>query len=83
MELFGVVPDAEIFSDDIGGRIMNGAMAVTKTRRSSDGTAIHNQRFISVFVPTNAYSRCLRGDSKGLPIFSWVSQVMLGDGERL
>ena len=34
--LFGVVPDVEIFTDDIGRRMMNGAMAVTKTHRSSD-----------------------------------------------
>ena len=81
--LFGVVSDAKICRDDITRRIMDGAMAVTRTRRSSDGTEIQSQRFISVLVPTNAYSRCLRGDSKSLPIFSRVSQVMLGDDDWL
>ena len=83
LELFGVFPDAEIFTDEIGRRMMNGAMAVTKTCRSRDGTEVHGQRFISVFATSYAYSRCLRGDSKSLPIISRVSQVMLGDGEWL
>ena len=83
LELFGVVPDAEGSRDDIGRRILNGVMVVTKTRRSSDGTEIHAQRFISVLVPTYAFSQCLRGDSKSIPLISRVSQVMLGDGEWL
>ena len=62
---------------------MSGTMAVTKALRSSDGTDVHSQRFISNSVPINAYSRCSRGGSESLPIVSRVSQVMLGDGEWL
>ena len=56
-------------------------LAVTKTRRSSDGTEVHSQTFVNVFAPTDAHGQCLPADSKSLPIISRVSQVTLGDCE--
>ena len=80
--LFGRVSKDELFHNQFGVPVLNGAMGVDKPK-VIDGKTVNLLRFISNFVPINQYLRKLRGDSNLLPSVTQLSLVLLQDGELL
>lgn len=72
------VHESKIFRNQFGELVLNGAMAVAKLK---DGKAL--QRFISCFGPINYYMRDLGGDADTLPQASFISRIILSEGEEL
>ena len=64
--MFAEVPEEAIFRNNLGQKVLAGAMGVDKLKDTSDGP-VHLLRFISILTPTNAYMRKLRGDARALP----------------
>eukprot|EP00435_Cladocopium_sp_Y103_P019019 s3102_g4.t1 len=58
--------DQDVFRDHNGVKVLNGAAAVKKVKRIGGETRCL-QRFISNFIPVNAYQRHLAGGDKHLP----------------
>ena len=80
--LFRMVAEENIFRNERGDLILNGAMGVDKIK-VVDGVEVHLLRFISNLIPINHYLRKLRGDSQLLPSVTQLSLVLLEDGEVL
>lgn len=80
--LFGEVPEDQVFRNQHGELVLNGAMGVDKikTIRGKEEMCL---RFISNFIPINSYLRKLRGDSKLLPCVTQLGLLLLDDGELL
>lgn len=72
------VAENKIFRNQFGEMVLNGAMAVEKVK---NGKAF--QRFISCFGPINFYTRDLGGDADTLPQASFLSRIILSEGEEL
>ena len=64
--MFCSVPEEEVFCNQFGTKVLNGAMCVDKFK-TVDGESVHVLRFISNLTPINSYMRKLRGDEKNLP----------------
>ena len=72
--LFTICPEEDIFRDQHGNLVLNGAMPVRKPKVVKDpihgDKTIDLQRFITVMCPVNAYLRRLRGASHTLPFLA-------------
>ena len=79
--MFAECPEEEIFRNQYGDMVLNGAMGVDKPKEQSDGIVLWLLRFISIVTPLNAYSRKLKGDSCLLPQASHLSATVLHDDE--
>ena len=80
--LFAEVAEADIFRDQHGALVLNGAMGVDKYKMV-DGVEVHLLRFISIFVPINSFMRRLRGDSDFLPYLNQLGSYLLGPDDEL
>ena len=80
--LFGEISEEEIFRDQHGEVVLNGALGVDKVK-TVNGIEKMCLRFISNFIPINSYLRKLRGDSKLLPCVTQLGLILLEDGELL
>lgn len=80
--LFGEIAEEEIFKDQHGNVVLNGAIGVDKVK-TVNGVDKMCLRFISNFIPINSYLRKLRGDSKLLPCVTQLGLILLEDGELL
>jgi hypothetical protein len=78
--IFTEIPEEEIFRNQLGDMVLNGAMGVDKFKEV-DGVMVHHLRFIANLTPTNAYMRKLSGDSALLPQASHLSMMVLGPDE--
>ena len=76
--MFVPVDVADIFRNQFGDLVLNGAMGVDKYKDSE-----HQLRFISILTPLNAYMRKLCGDSWLLPQASVLSSLFLDLDEQL
>lgn len=72
------VADEDIFKNQFGHYVLNGAMAVDKFK---NGRRL--QRFICCFTPLNLYTRDIEGDASTLPSASFVSRFILSKDEVL
>ena len=80
--IFGKASESELFRDQFGNPVLNGAMGVDKPKEVNGKTEVF-LRFMCIFVPINAYLRRLRGDSSLLPYLNQLSLVVLEEGEVL
>ena len=80
--LMAEVPEQDIFRDQHGQLVLNGAMGVDKPK-VIEGKTVMLLRFISILVPANAYLRPLRGDSGALPYLNQLSLALLDEQEEL
>lgn len=78
--MFAPVEEGEIFCNQFGQKILNGAMAVDKAK-VIDGVERTLQRFICILTPINAYMRKLRGDAWTLPQVHQLGCKLLSEGE--
>ena len=76
------LPESEIFKNNLGERVMAGAMGVDKVKEV-DGRRVNLLRFTCILTPINAYMRRLEGDSWTLPQGSLLSSLILNEGEFL
>ena len=81
--IFEFVAESEIFRDQHGRMVLNGAMGVDKEKDLPDGTVLDLLRFISILCPINAYMRRLRGDVHALPYLHQLSLILLGPEEHV
>jgi hypothetical protein len=78
--MFCQIPESELFKNQFGDFVLNGAMGVDKFKEIN-GKMEHQLRFISILTPLNCYSRKFQGDSWLLPQASFLSHVVLGEDE--
>jgi hypothetical protein len=78
--IFCHVPESEIFTNQHGDLVLNGAMGVDKFKEVN-GVLEQQLRFIAIFTPLNVYSRKFPGDSWLLPQAPFLSQMILGEDE--
>ena len=74
------VPEEEIFRDGDGNMVLNGAAAVKKLKKIG-GETKQMQRFISNFIPTNAYQAHVEGGDQDLPYLGQLTLLEQEDGE--
>jgi hypothetical protein len=74
------VPEEDIFRNQLGEKVLNGAMGVDKWKDVL-GVLEHHLRFISIFTPLNCYMHKINGDSGLLPQCCRLNLVVLADGE--
>ena len=77
--MVGVRSD-EVFTDTNGNKVLNGAGAVRKLKVVGGETKAY-QRFISNFIPINAYQQHLTGGDKHLPYLGQLTLLEQGDDE--
>ena len=80
--MFVMVDEADIFINQLGAPVFNGAMGVDK-EKDVDGVVATLLRFICILTPLNQYMRKIGGDEHTLPQAAFLSQIVLGDGEFL
>lgn len=78
--MFEPVDDADVFKNQHGDQVLNGAMGVDKYK-DIDGVPTLLERFICNLVPINLYMRKLMGDSWLLPQVNQIGSMVLGEGE--
>ena len=78
--IFAEVAEDQIFRNQHGEMVLNGAMGVDKIKKT-EGGELHLLRFICIFVPINAYVRGLRGDADALPYLGQLGLWLLEDDE--
>jgi len=76
------VPEANIFRNNLGDKVLAGAMGVDKIKVTPDGE-VELLRFISILCPINSYLRKLRGQSKNLPYLGQLNMALLGAEEQI
>ena len=74
------VPAEEVFRDHQGEMVLNGAAAVRKLK-TVGGESKVMQRFISNFIPTNAYQAHLEGGDQDLPYLGQLTLLEQEDDE--
>lgn len=77
--MFCVVPEQDLFCNQYGVKVLNGAMCVDKLK-IVHGESQHLLRFISNLTPLNAFMRKLRGDENTFPQVVFLSRIILGGG---
>eukprot|EP00971_Amphidinium_carterae_P334349 6469574-Amphidinium_carterae.1 len=82
LQIFTTVEEKDIFRNQHGELVLNGAMGVDKYKEI-DGVMHHFLRFISILCPINSYMRRLRGDVCHLPFVPQLSLVLLEEGEMV
>ena len=73
--MFAYVPEDQVFVNEKGEKVVNGAMGVDKVK-VIDGVEKDCLRFISVFCPINDYMADIPGDDDKLPYVGQVCDVM-------
>lgn len=74
------VDPEEVFCDAQGAKVLNGAAAVKKIKRIG-GVDRRMQRFISNFIPSNAYQTHLKGGDQHLPYLGQLTLLEQEDDE--
>eukprot|EP00438_Fugacium_kawagutii_P019189 Skav219378 [mRNA] locus=scaffold76:715800:719114:- [translate_table: standard] len=77
--MVGVAPE-EVFCDVQGNKVVNGAAAVKKTKKIG-GVERQMQRFISNFIPINAYQCHIKGGDRHLPYLGQLTLLEQEDDE--
>ena len=80
--MFVPIPEEKIFTNNLGDKIMAGAMGVDKVKEV-DGVTQNLLRFICILCPINAYMRQLKGDSWSLPQSCLLVSLILQEGEYI
>ena len=80
--IFVEVPESDIFVNNLGDKVLSGAMGVDKVKETAEGP-ITLLRFISILCPINSYFRKLRGDSKHLPYLGQLSLALVSPEEQV
>ena len=78
--IFAEVAEDQIFRNQHGEMVLNGAMGVDKFKKTEAGLK-HLLRFICIFVPANSYLRSLRGDADSLPYLGQLGLLLLEEDE--
>ena len=80
--IFAEVAESDIFVNNLGDKVLAGAMGVDKIKETEQGT-VELLRFISILCPINAYFRKLRGQSKNLPYLGQLNMALLGAEDQV
>ena len=80
--MFGTIPEEEIFVNNLGDKVLQGAMGVDKFKEV-DGEQFVFLRFICILCPINSYMRQIEGDSWSLPQGSLLNTLILKEGEYI
>ena len=78
--MFVEVAESEIFRNQHGDLVLNGAMGVNKIK-VVDGVEVRQLRFICILTCLNQYMRKFKGDSSLLPQASMVAHMFLEEDE--
>jgi len=80
--MLGPIPEDEIFVNNLGDKVLQGAMGVDKIKEV-DGIKSVFLRFICILCPINSYMRQIGGDSWSLPQCSLLNTLILNAGEYI
>lgn len=78
--MFAGVDEADIFTNQLGAPVLNGAMGVDKVREEG-GVVTPLLCFISILTPLNQYMNKIGGDEHTLPQAAFLSRLILSDNE--
>ena len=77
MGMFVPMKESDIFRNQFGDLVTNGAMGVDKPKEV-DGVMVQLLRFICILTPINCYMRKFAGDSWSLPQANLLNSTILG-----
>ena len=78
--MFKAYPEESIFRNNLGEKVMAGAMGVDKVKEIN-GEKVNLLRFICILCPINSYMRQMKGDSWSLPQSSLLTSLILQEDE--
>ena len=81
-EMFVPIEEEKIFRNNLGAKVMTGAMGFEKIKEV-DGKTVNLLRFICILCPINAYMRKIMGASWSLPQSCLLATLILGAGEYI